>query len=415
MLKTSQKIINQKSLSLLYLVIVGELVFSLPFHISRFFRPSLLEEFSYTNTMLGYAFSIYGLTALMCYLPGGYIADKVSPKYLLFLSLLLTSIGGLFLLTKPGYLGLCLIYGFWGITTILFFWAALIKATRNIAGDRQGFSFGVLEAGRGLVASLCGSIAVLIYSSNFIANLISKLFYTSESSLYAVIFFYSLITFLSSMMVLFFFRDTNIKENKKININFDNIFKNIVPIICISIVVLAAYSGYKGIDYYVYYFYEIFEYSKEKSSQVITNLSYLRPIAAILAGIIADKISSKLSCLTLFISMIFSYTVLSFINFSSSTLILIYLNFIISMIAIFSLRGIFYSLLEEVKLPITITGIAVGIVSFVGYMPDIFIGPIFGYFLDKSGEINSFQNCFVVLLIFSLVGLIASLKLLKIR
>ena len=80
--------INKKTLSLIYLIIVGELVFSLPFHISRFFRPSLLDDYNYTNTMLGIAFSIYGITALISYLPGGYIADKIPPKYLLFSSLL---------------------------------------------------------------------------------------------------------------------------------------------------------------------------------------------------------------------------------------------------------------------------------------------------------------------------------------
>ena len=136
-----KKILNKNYLSLLYLIIVGEMVFALPFHVSRFFRPFLLEDFNYSNRTWS-CFSIYGITALISYLPGGYIADKVSPKYLLFFSLLMTSIGGLFFLQNPGYLGLYAIYGFWGITTILFFfWAALIKATRSIAGNRQGFSF----------------------------------------------------------------------------------------------------------------------------------------------------------------------------------------------------------------------------------------------------------------------------------
>ncbi len=408
-----KNLINKKSLSLLYLIIVGEMVFSLPFHISRFFRPSLLEDFNYTNAVLGYAFSIYGLTALISYLPGGYIADKISPKYLLFISLLLTSIGGFFLMSNPGYLGLYLIYGFWGITTILFFWAALIKATRNIAGDRQGLSFGALEAGRGLVASICGTIAVLIFSSGFISDLVNKLLYENKSSLNAVIFFYSLMTFLSAIMILLFFKDSYRKKAIKIKINYKKIFKNINSIICISVVVLAAYSGYKGIDYYVYYFYEIFGYSKEKSSVVITNLSYLRPLAAILAGLIADKVTSKFSCLVLFLSMIISYALLGLINLDNNTFYLIYFSFIISMIAIFSLRGIFYSLLEEVKLPVTITGVAVGVISFIGYMPDIFIGPIFGMFLDSSVALESFQNCFIILLMFSIAGLIASLYLMR--
>ena len=411
MLNNFRKVINFKAMSLIYLIIVGEMVFALPFHISRFFRPALLEDFNYTNTMLGVAFSVYGITALLSYLPGGYIADKISPKYLLFFSLLMTSFGGLFFLYNPGYLGLCMIYAFWGITTILFFWAALIKATRNIAGKRQGLFFGALESGRGLIASICGSVAVIIYSSSLLPKVYNYLFDTTISSLSAVILFYTLVTFASSIMILVFFKDDNTKALNIKKPKFKSIINNKKSIISISIVVLAAYSGYKGIDYYSYYFYEILSYSKEKSSLIITNLSYLRPISAIMAGIIADRITSKLSCFFLFLLMIVSYTLLSIIKIDNSLIFLLYGNFIISMIAVFSLRGIFYSLLEEIKLPAYITGVSVGIISFIGYMPDIFIGPTFGYFLDKSTDIGSFQNCFILLLLLSILGFIASLKL----
>tara|TARA_Y100001968_G_C18787972_1_gene449856 strand:- start:121 stop:381 length:261 start_codon:yes stop_codon:yes gene_type:complete len=85
------------------------------------------------------------------------------------------------------------------------------------------------------------------------------------------------------------------------------------------------------------------------------------------------------------------------------------------MIAIFSLRGIFYSLLQEMKLPLGITGIAVGIVSFIGYMPDIFIGPIFGYFLDNYDNLKPFQLCFLTLLALSIFGFASSFYLRKIK
>ena len=93
-------------LPLTLLIVAGELIFSLPFHVSRFFRPSLLEDYNYSNMELGIAFSIYGVTALLSYMPGGYIADKISPKYLLFSSLFLTSIGGIFFMTNPSINGL---------------------------------------------------------------------------------------------------------------------------------------------------------------------------------------------------------------------------------------------------------------------------------------------------------------------
>ena len=82
-------IFNKRNTTLLYLIIVGELIFALPFHVSRFFRPGLIEDYNYNNLSLGISFSIYGFTALICYVPGGYIADKIEPKYLLSSSLLL--------------------------------------------------------------------------------------------------------------------------------------------------------------------------------------------------------------------------------------------------------------------------------------------------------------------------------------
>ena len=42
-------------LPLTLLIVVGELIFSLPFHVSRFFRPSLIEDYNYSNMELGIA------------------------------------------------------------------------------------------------------------------------------------------------------------------------------------------------------------------------------------------------------------------------------------------------------------------------------------------------------------------------
>ena len=404
--------LNENNIAIFYLIIIGELIFALPFHISRFFRPSLIEDFNYSNMTLGIAFSVYGITALISYIPGGYIADKLRPKYLLSLSLFLTSLGGLVFLFNPKGNWLYFIYGYWGVTTILFFWGALIKATRNISGNNQGLYFGALEAGRGLVASLSASLAVLIYTNKIIPLLVSEVLGKQVTSLSIVIFFYSLITFLSGLMILFFFND---KTDTSLNIQkkfIKTIFDNFRSIVCIALVVLAAYSGYKGIDYYSLYFYHILEYTKEDSAILITNLSYLRPISAILAGIIADKISSRKCTYLLFLSLMFSYLGLTIISNSDQIISLLFFNFMVSLVAIFSLRGIFYSLLKETKIPVSITGISVGIISLIGYFPDVFIGPVFGILLANN-SISDFQNCFIFLLVLSFLGYILSLFLPK--
>jgi predicted MFS family arabinose efflux permease len=65
----------RRALYILVLILAGEMIFSLPFHTARFFRPTLLEVFGFSNTQLGDAFAIYGITAMLAYFPGGALAD----------------------------------------------------------------------------------------------------------------------------------------------------------------------------------------------------------------------------------------------------------------------------------------------------------------------------------------------------
>ena len=60
------------------LVCAGELVFGLPFLVPRFFRPTMLEVFNFTNTQLGDLFAVYGITAMIAYFPGGMLASAFS-------------------------------------------------------------------------------------------------------------------------------------------------------------------------------------------------------------------------------------------------------------------------------------------------------------------------------------------------
>ena len=148
------------------IVFAGEIIFSLPFHVARFFRPTLLEVFSLTNTELGDIFGIYGLMAMLAYFPGGAIADRFSAKNLMIISLVTTAFGGVVFMQVPTITTLYLLFGYWGITTILLFWAAMIKITRIWGGEStQGIAFGILDGGRGLVAAMVSQVSASLYST----------------------------------------------------------------------------------------------------------------------------------------------------------------------------------------------------------------------------------------------------------
>ena len=82
------------------------MIFSLPFHVARYFRPTVLSVFDLSNGELGDIFALYGITAMLAYFPGGAIADYYSVRKLISISLFTTSVGGLYLATIPGITGL---------------------------------------------------------------------------------------------------------------------------------------------------------------------------------------------------------------------------------------------------------------------------------------------------------------------
>ena len=76
---------------MLGLVLAGEAVYALPFHVARFFRPTVLDVFALTPTQLGVAQSVYGVVAMLAYFPGGPLADRFPARKLLAFSLWVTA------------------------------------------------------------------------------------------------------------------------------------------------------------------------------------------------------------------------------------------------------------------------------------------------------------------------------------
>ena len=76
---------------------------------------------------------------------------------------------------------------------------------------------------------------------------------------------------------------------------------------------------------------------------------------------------------------------------------------------LFALRGLYFAITHEGKVPLALTGTAIGLMSVIGYTPDIFMGPLMGHLLDSSPGPAGHQNVFLMLAAFAGVGLLTSL------
>ena len=393
-------------LLMLTLVFAGEIIFGLPFHTARFFRPTLLESFGFTNTQLGDVFAVYGVTAMIAYFPGGVLADRFSARLLLSLSLVATGLGGLYMATFPGTLGMALLYGYWGVTTILLFWAALIRATREWGGTTtQGRAFGILEGGRGITAALFATLAVAVFAWGMPDNAMLASDTERRAAFRTVILLYSAAAFATAFLTWFLIPPARHVGDSSRSLFHGTAVVMTRPLVWAqAAVVICAYCAYKGLDNYSLYAVQVLGMDEVEAAKLATYGAYARPIAAVLAGYIADRSSAAKTLGGCFFVLIISYALLSIALPDGSGVDLIYANILVSFFAVFALRGVYFALLEENGTPPLLTGAVTGMVSFIGFTPEIFFTPITGRILDASPGVVGHQNYFLFLTFVAAIG-----------
>ena len=399
------------------LVVAGEIVFGLPFHTARFFRPTLLEVFGFTNTQLGDLFAVYGITAMVSYFPGGALADRFPARSLLTASLFTTGAGGLFMAKIPAAEPMGLLYGFWGVTTIFLFWGALIRATREWGGEStQGLAFGILEGGRGLVAALIASFALAIFASIMPENANLATDDLRRAGMRSIILVYTAAAFAAGVLAWFTvpvpdaagYRSRHPLRGMARVLRRPVIWAHAAVIVC-------AYCAYKGLDNYSLYAVQVLGMDEVRGAALSTWGGWIRPFAAVVAGVVADRCNAARSIGVSFAVLVFSWTVLGLSSAGAAPLNFIYLNLFVTFFAVFALRGIYFALLEENRTPPYLTGAAVGLVSLVGYTPEVFFAPITGRILDANPGAVGFRHYFLFLAGTALLGIFAIMFLLRLR
>ena len=398
------------------LIIAGEAIFSLPFHVARFFRPTVLSVLDFTNTELGAVQAVYGVTAMLAYFPGGPLADRFSARKLLALSLVSTSLGGLVFATFPGYRGMWLLFGYFGFSTILLFWASLIRATRDWGSeDKQGRAYGILDGGRGLLAAAMATGAALLLALTFPEDAASVTPEQRRTALRTVIYAYSAVTSGAAVLCWFFVPERGAGAPTTERQSAAVVYQRIVQVMRLpavwlqALIIISAYVAFKGFDNYSLFAHEVYGMSEVEVGTFTANMQWIRPVAAVGAGLLGDRFRCSRVVIVGFVMILFSNLFFALAEPNPSAIWLLTLNVAITSTAMFGLRGVYFALFEESSVPIVVTGTAVGLVSVIGYTPDVFVSLIAGILLDRTPGVAGHQHFFFFLAAFGVIGLVATM------
>jgi len=177
----------------------------------------------------------------------------------------------------------------------------------------------------------------------------------------------------------------------------------------LMVIILCAYVGYKITDVFSLFAQNVMLYDQVQSAQVGTFLLFIRPVVGISIGVLADRSQTSYWLVVGFIVSFLGALLFALGLISDSATALFFISTFIVASGVYATRSLYFAVMEKGEIPLILTGTTVGLISLVGFTPDIFAGPAIGYLLENSPGATGHQHVFWMLALFSLIGGIAAL------
>lgn len=399
---------------LVALIAAGEAVFLLPFILARVFRPTLLDVFGITNLQLGTAFSLYGVVAMVAYFAGGPLADRFSARRLMTTALVTTGLGGVVLAGIPSPRVMNVLWAVWGMTTILLFWAAMLRATREWGGVfSQGRAYGLLDGGRGLLAALIASASVVVFAALLPSDVASATPEQRAAAFRAVIWVFTGFTLAIALFVWVLVPDNAPQADGEgqPRLSLEGVRRACrMPLVWLhAVIVVCAYVGYKATDDFSLLARDALGFDEVAASGIGTLSFWIRAVTAVAAGYLGDRIDSSRVIMWSFAILMAGSLVIASGALAPGVPWMLITTIAATSVGVYAIRGVYFALLAEGAVPLASTGSAIGVVSVVGFTPEVFMGPMMGVLLDNAPGVLGHQHVFSAVAAFGAVGLIATI------
>lgn len=398
--ENTNKIAISSYLKLCVLIIGAAAFYQIPY-LRWTFYDGMIELSGLNNTQFGLTMTVYGTASAIMYFPGGIIADKIPSKILFPLSLIVNGICGFLLMTGPGYRVQMIIYFVLAAAGTLGFWASLNKAVITLDGGDGSRLLGLLEGGRGLMQAVFSAIFLAIYG--IVANAVG--------GVRIVLAGYAIINIAAGAICFFILGDDSRKGEKTEPLHMADIIKLLKnpTIWLLTVVVIASYSFHLASTYMTPYLTNIIGATAVVSGALAIVRNYIAQMCgAPFGSFLATKTKSTMLTVGIgYIAMVIGIIGIVILPTNANMVIMV-VFMIIAAVSIYIIRGIYFAIIGECGIPLKLTGTAVGIVSVIGFTPDIFMSVICGSLLDKYEGATGYRYIFLIMLGIAVIGLIAS-------
>ena len=396
---------NKKNLSVLFIIcMANSLIYTLPYLQSTYYD-SMQAAYGFSHVQMGNLVSVYGIVNIFANFFGGVAADLFDTKKLFVFSMVATGISGLYSATLPPYPVMLAVYIFWSISTTLTFWSAMIKAVKSLADDsHQGQIFGLKE-------TMC-CIIMLVFSMSALAVFRA----TGENFVVLVILYSALHIFVGVLVAVFM---PSLPPQGEANVS--QLVKGIGKVIRLKGVWLIGmtifFSQFIGIIFgrFTPFLTGVGGLSASTVAFItIIATNGFANIGSLSGGKISDAIGSPAKFIAFVMGSIAVVTIiLLFIPWGQGTVWRCVAVAIILRIFNGALRSVQFATMTQVDIPLHLIGTASGIISIIGYFPDVFGYTLCGMVMEKFAPIIAYRVIFTGLVACGIMGMLVAIALHK--
>lgn len=290
-----------------------------------------------------------------------------------------------------------------GVCTTFIFWGIRYKAIRLVSDDNSyskniGLSYGVV-----------GVIGLVV---NFVSMAIFNAFPTAGAGFNMVLMFYAGINIAFAVASFFLipkFKDEIVTTSKKFDLSELMAAVKHPGVWLTTFSMFFIYTVYTSLSYTVPYVTSVFGASLAIAATMGNIRMYGTSLfSSPIVGAIASKIKSPSK--TIILCMAITTACLLGLVVAPETAGFMIPAIVIILVLSFFLNGAYgvaSSLFTETEVPSSIFGSASGILSVIGFFPDMFVSPIAGRWLDQYGN-AAYQRIFIVLAISAAIAMAIS-------
>lgn len=384
---------------LIILVSMGSSIIYTPVYLKNVFYDPLIQGLGCTNADLGALMSCYAITAIITYLPAGIIADKVRMRTLSWIGFGSTAVLTFVYAMLPSLGMLYVLFVGFGITSILIWWGTRFKIVRLCCSEDE------YASKIGISYSIYGAAGLVIGFIN--TAIVSAIADASQGIQVLLVFLGVLIAILGILSFIFIpnFKGEINKDAKMFSLSEVVQAIKHPGVLWACLAYFCVYSVYMGVTYTTPFMTTCFAAPVAIVSIVGLIRTYgIGLVAGPVAGFFADKLKSPSKSILIFFAAS-AIVLVAFMVLPHDAGLVLPVAILVVVIG-FLTYGAFSigsSPLTEAKVPMGIFGTASGILSVIGFMPDVFIHTWFGGMIDAQGE-AAFSTIFLVLIVFAAIG-----------